>query len=483
MAIALSALMGKSFNDIYLERPVWALASTGTTGSMQQPVVALYGERNPYNPLSVEYSGNAKSRARSFLDESAQSNYTFYGNTSGPGASSALAPTSGTMGINTIATQTACLANFECFDNGSYGWYSAANADAYSLADRAGVVVGESNWRQMYDLVLTESGALYKDQVGSVYGYVTGANRPSINLALAATLGGSYAPGASWGRGQIAHNRNTGRLLVVQPVSGVNSTSLTFKCHLFDLRLKIGAATSIADIKAAMTDCTAAGSGRYRVFDITLSSAAIFYSTASDYDIANTMFVLCDDDSIWAFKEANSSAGAGQSHNVLWSITHTGDWLTGAYTGTAMLQQSTSTVYGSTNAAQYGPRHMNADDNSVIALYQHNYYYCVGANIAFVSSKAAGANKYNQFAGNANTHFYSIAPTGGPNFAMTRAGTATTINHDGPGAFIAHLDNTVLAATAHNPSFIGHMHPSMNRSTCYGVADIVLKVQPTSEWK
>ena len=481
MAIALSALMGKSFNDIYLERPVWALASTGTTGSMQQPVVALYGERNPYTPLSVEYSGNAKSRARAFQDENANSNFTFYGNASGPSATTGLSPTSGIMGINTIATQTACLANFECFDNGSYGWYSASNADAYSLADRAGIVVGESNWRQMYDLVLTEAGSLYKDVLGGVYGYVTGANRPSINLALAATLGGSYAPGASWGRGQIAHNRNTGRLLVVQPVSGVNSTSLTFKFHLFDLRLKIGA-TSIADIKAAMTDCTAAGSGRYRVFDITLSSAAIYYNTPTTYDIANTMFVLCDDDSIWAFKEANS-ATAGQSHNVLWSITHTLDWLTGAYTGTAVLQQSTTTAYGSSNGPEYGPRHMNSDDNSVIALYQQNYYYCVGANIAFVSTKAAGANKYNQFTGNTNTNFYSIAPTGGPNFAMTRAGTATSIDHNGPGAFIAHLDNTVLAAAAHNPSFIGYMHPSMNRSTCYGVGDIVLKVQPTSEWK
>jgi hypothetical protein len=44
------------------------------------------------------------------------------------------------------------------------------------------------------------------------------------------------------------------------------------------------------------------------------------------------------------------------------------------------------------------------------------------------------------------------------------------------------VDNSVLAGTAITPSFNGYMYPALASSTAYG-ANMVLKVQPTTEWK
>ncbi|MFK3740986.1 hypothetical protein [Massilia sp. TN1-12] len=482
MTLPLKNLIGATFSDLYPNRPVWALVSTGTTSSLNSPVYSTYGEQSNYAPLNVEFPGTAKSRARNFQDEMANSAYTFSGTTAALTLTGVVSFNAGMLGICQTGTQTGCLANFEAYDNGNYGWYSSGNSSAFQLATDSGTIVGESNWRQCYDLLLTSTGKIYKDEIGGVSTTATGGNRPFIDLENSAIPNFVKYGTNSWGRGQIAHNRNTGRLLVAQPIGGTSGTKITFRLHLFDLQNKISRNTTIAQLKQWMTDATVAGANRYRYVDVDLASPQCYYGgTAITHDCADTQFALCDNDEIWAFKSSdNASIGQNTYGNVLFSINLTnGTWLTGTYAATARVNYSGTGNAGLQFNAYYGARHMNSDDNSVIAFYQQAYYYVCGYSLAMVSTKSAGAQDYNYGSNNTGAMF-SIAPAGGPNFVMSSASTA---NSDGIGPVIGFLNNETLAATAVTPSFVGYMWPGYNRSTCYGTADIVCKVQPTTEWK
>lgn len=478
MPIAVNNLIGQTFNDLYAQRPVWAIASNTASTGAAAPVVALYGEASPYNPLNVEYPGSARARTRSFTDEMANAGYTFCGNASASSSSNGWSPSSGYFGIN-VNTQTGCLNNFDAFDNGNYGWYGT-NSDTQTLASVSGIVVGESNWRQTYDLILNNSGRLFKEEIGGSYTSATTGNRPFIDL-VADLTGGQFpsVAGNPWGWGQIAHNRNSGRLLIAQPNGGSNGTSLTFRLHFFDLQLKIGRATTIAQIKAAMQACIANGSGRYRYTDVVFNNARCYFSSNTSYDSIDTQFVLCDNDEVWAFKSSECANTGSQYGNALFRVNLSGGtWLTGTYAATFAVGFNGTTQYGLTNNGhQYGVRHTNSDDNSVIALYQHYYYYSGGYHIAFVSSKNAGATSYN-YAVADSSEAYTIAPCGGAGFVLCHS----SYNNDSYGPRIGLVDNQILNATLVTPSFTGYMYPSLNSSTCYG-GNMVLKVQPTTEWK
>jgi hypothetical protein len=478
MPIAVTNLIGQTFNDLYAQRPVWALASNGTASSANAPVVSFFGEANPYVPLNTEYSGVAKSRTRNFQDEMANTNNTFYGSTT-QNSSEAFTSTSGFYGVS-VNTQTGCLNNFDAFDSGNYGWYGSQNSQAPQLAAISGVVVGESNWRQCFDLILNASGQLFKEEIGGGLVWATGGNRPKITMG--SDIGGQFTAAnvANFGLGQISHNRNSGHLLIAQPNGGVNGTSLTFRLHFFDLQLKIGRATTIQQIKDAMVAAAAAASGRYRYADVTLANTRCYFGSNATYDSIDTQFVLCDNDEVWAFKSADCGNTNTSSGNALFRINLTGGtFLTGTYTPTFVVGFNGTTQYGNANSSIYGARHMNSDDNSVVAMYQHYYYYNCGYHIAFVSTKNAGATSYNYSVNDGATgETYTIAPSGSANFVMCHSG----YNNDGYGPRIGFVDNSVLAGTAITPSFNGYMYPALASSTAYG-ANMVLKVQPTTEWK
>lgn len=476
MPTALSNITGQSFNDLYPQRPVWAIASNGTSAN-NSPVMAVFNEFNPYNPINVEFSGNAKTRARNFQDEMANSSYMFYGSTS-QASSNSWSASSGYFGIH-VSTQTGCLNNFDAFDNGNYGYYQAQSAQADALAVRSGTIVGESNWRQCFDLVLTNSGYLYKEEIGGALPWVTGGNKPFINMNT--DIGGQFASAGAgnWGLGQIAHNRNSKRLLVVQPNGGSSGTSLTFRLHFFDLQNKIGRDTKIAQLKAWMVAAAAVGSWRYRYVDVVFSSPNCYFSANTSYDSNDSQVVLCDNDEVWMFKSADCANTGSSYSNVLFRVNLSGGtWLTGTYAATSAVAFSGTTQYGNQNGAMYGARHMNADDNSVIALYQHYYYYCCGFNLAMVSTASASATNFNYAVNQSTSDGFTIAPMGGPNFVMCDS----SYNNDSYGPRIGFLNNETLAGTNATPSFQGYMYPSYNSSTAYG-ANLVLKVQPTTEWK
>lgn len=469
----LATLINDAFNDVYPKRPVWAIVSSLP---LSNPNVSLFGEDNAFVPISVEGAGSVRARVRGFTDE-LTSSYGPGGVTTAPTATGAHVPTSGLYGVY-VSTQTGCLNNFEAPDNGNSGVYDANSSLASTLALYSGIVVGEANWRQIYDLLLTPAGLLFKEQIGSGYNAASSAAKARINLVT--DLGPAYTPAlATYGFGQIAHNRNSGKLLIAQPMTGSNGVSMTHRLHIFDLRMKIGADTQLADIKAAMVTCTQAGSGRYRYVDVVSADTSVYWTDNISADIADSQFVLCDNDDIWLYKSAES-AGTATAPQSLFRINVTGGtWLTGAYASTFVMRFARQAItYGSVAGTFYGAKHLCSDDNSVVALFQQNYYYCGGINLAMVSSKSAGALDFNTYTPGVIATQYTIAPSGGPGFILCNS----SANNDTAGPTLAQLPNTVLNGTAQTVNWQSGLWPAVNSSTLYG-ANFVCKVQPTTEWK
>lgn len=478
--LALQTAVNQNFNDLYAKRPVWALASNGLSlASAPDPMVALYGPLNPYIPLSVEFAGSAKSKTRSFVDSMVAAAQYFTGYQTQQVAATLFTPTQGSYGI-TVNSQTGCLNNFEVPDNGNYGFYGSIAANADTLATESGVVVGESNWRQCFDLMLTPSGYIYKETIGGGSQTAVGSNRPFINMN---TVTGFVTAGAgNWGYGQIAHNRNTGRLLVVQPNGGVAGTSLTFRLHFIDLQNKIGVATTVAQLSSWIT-AACGNAARYRYQDVVFSSSACFYTSNTSYDSADTQFVLCNNDEVWAFKSAETNSTGAAYNNALFSVNLSGGtWLTGTYAATARATFATTTTFGRQTAPMYGCRHLNSDDNTVVALFQHSYNYLGGCNLAMVSSASAAASAFNYYLVSTAVGF-TIAPTGQANFVLCESSVTNTST----GPVLGFVDNQVLAGTSIPVTFTGNLWPSLFTSVAtyantFG-SNMVLKVQPTTEWQ
>lgn len=470
----LASLINDSFNDIYPKRPVWAIVSSPAAGS--NPNVTLFGEDNPYVPISVEGSGSIRARVRGFVDEQTQS-YAPSGVATAPTLTNAHNPPAGLYGVY-ASTQTGNLVNFEVPDNGNSGSYNADASGASQLALYSGIIVGEANWRQIFDLLLTPTGLMFKEPIGAGYNAATGNSKSRINMN--ADLGPAYNPSlTTYGFGQMCHNRNSGRLLIAQPVAGVNGTSLTFRFHLFDLRMKIGADTTLDQIKAALVACTQTNSGRYRSVDVTLADTSVYWADNTTRDIADTQFVLCDNDEVWAFKSSDVTGGANSPQALFRINLSAGTWLTGTYTPTFVMRFTVgATSYGSYSGNLYGAKHMNSDDNSVIAMYQHSYYYCGGVNMVMVSTKSAGSTDYNSYTTGVVSTYYTLAPSGGAGFVICTSSN----NNDTVGAVLAFLPNTALAATPYTITTQAYLWPTAATSTWYG-GNFVCKVQPTTEWK
>jgi hypothetical protein len=245
--------------------------------------------------------------------------------------------------------------------------------------------------------------------------------------------------------------------------------------------MKISRTTTIAQLRAAMIAACVTGANRYRYQDVRFSHSSCYFNANTNYDIADAQFVLCDNDDMWMMKPSNSAnTGASYSPSLFRVNVSGGTWFNGTYTATFVLNLSDSNVYGNQQSDFYSAKHMNSDDNSVIALFQHYYYYCCGCNIFYVSTKSAWTADYNYQQQAQTNYFYSIAPAGGPNFVLSRTGAQ---NMDGPGCSIGFVCNETLSATGASPSYLTHLYPVYGASTSYGVSNIVLKVQPTSEWK
>jgi hypothetical protein len=474
----LSSMADQSFSDIYTKRPVWALVSSGGVGI--NPIFSTYGEDNPFVPISVEGQGSSRSRARPFVDEQTAT-YVFTGATTSPAFTGTASPNSGLNGCN-ASTQTACLNNFEVPDSGNAGAYSAVGSGADILATYCGTIVGESNWRQIYDLAMVgTTGAIYKDPIGGGSSTVMSQTRDRITMAT--EMGTEFAPvaGMNYLQGGICHNRNTGRLMIPQANGGTSGVSLGFRLHFFDLQNKISADTTIPQLRGWMNDATKAGSGRYRYVDVTLQDSSVQYVDGLTLDSLFSKFVLCDNDDVWMYKSADISATASASYgNCLFSIIKgAGTWKTATYTALAVMKWTGGTrQYGGSTGLAYAPRHMNSDDNSVIAMYQAGYYYVSGQNMAMVSTKNAVIDNFSAYAPGAVAITHSVAPAGGPSFMVC----INSANNDAAGPSLLYFKNDLMKGVAVTPNTQSYLYPSVSSSTWYG-GNMVCKVQPTTEWK
>ena len=452
MPITLSTKTGSpQFNNAFNQRPIWAMVSS--TGGSSTALVSYYG-KNPYQPLrtpALAYSG--------FYTEALNSNFGF-GAGSASVSTGGFSPSTNGWGISCFRN-TSCWNNMRFTDDGVASEYDASKSHIHSM--NAGMVIGEKNFHQTYDLMLTRTGRVYKTPLFST-SLDIGTTADFVDFGA---IGGNKTDISNvYGFGQICHNRRSRKLLIARPISGSNGVSVAFKLYLIDLQMVIGATTSIAEIRSAVTAAISAGSSRYLEATLSFSDTAVAYSAGTGYSSNDwSKFVLCDDDSVWLM----TTGGAGA--NVLFKATRSGNTYT-----TAKVDVGTGTRNAPSDVNWInGPAHTVSDDNSVVAVYQPYYSGWGGATIYLLATTSVTTGY--QRVSEESTDNISIAPAGGPSFIMTKA-----VNVDSTaGPTFCFLPGAVMSTTAYNPVWLNGMHPALSASTNL-TGFMAVKVQPTVEF-
>lgn len=484
----------EQFNNMFDNRPVWALASNNTLGTAQ-PVLSYFDEDSHLVPM-LTTGPQATDRSRSFATE-VGSTYGFSGQTGYYTLSSAANPATGYLNIN-MFHQTSTMANFEAY---SSGWSDYFNGTLCAQIPRFAVpIVGEKKWRQIFDLSF-HNNRLYKSAIGNVWqGILQNDNVVLTDVTQAAGV-------VPWNVDNLvraAYNRNNKTIMFFEAMSAVASASagtLTLKAHTLRLSKKIGADTTCAEIRDMMVKALKNLAGNtYAAPTFTLAN--IGWADATLPGMQNTQArqsftpVLCNDGSLWIKVDGHNpsylmfpllSAELFGDFETLTPLAQ--DVVHRRYAGGAP-----STFYGSASSStyHYGTSYTMSDDNTVVALYQHAYQYIQGAVVFFCPTESAKANvrpaMFSDLGASANP--YSIAPCGGPSFVMCESGR----NQDGGlGAYIgkvelqhtAYIDmnnaTAGVAPLAVTPQWNGGIYPTVSTSTLQG-GNQVLKVMPKFEW-
>lgn len=477
MTTKLSYLAGTrdGFNRSYDKRPVWGIASSSAASAV---LLNTFAADNPFVYQSFEYSAAGaanprNSKVQSQTTEISQNSY-FLGATTQP-TTGGISPTIGAFGVSCFG-QTAAVANFDALDNGTFGFYNGGLcADNLNYG---AVVTGEKSFAQSFELYAAGIGTastvnMTLAPIGGAFAYVTDPTANSQMFNVKAMSGFQAANTSGKNIGMMAHNRNTGKLALIErsATSGnENAGAQTYRLHLFNLHHKIGMATQTSDLQNWIGAAIATGGADYKTFDFTLGASL---TTASYEESCKLKVVLCDDDTLWLVENAN--LGGSSNAMQLWRILTDGS---GNYVAPAQVATSAamSVTYGFDANAYYGMRHMNSDDNTRVFVYAPNYYYIGGINGFVLGTDTATGNNYLNYS-YSNSTSTSIAPAGGKLFVICNSGS----NQDGAGPRVSFLDTTVLNGAAKGGgTFAAGLYPSLATSTWYGGV-MTLKIQPTND--
>lgn len=487
---------GQLYNGFYPKRPVWGIIATtnGTAPSTTNNFFYTFSRQNPFTPQSFDYmSGSSQANValgrRIAQDEISVSGYYFAGNTSTQQTSQSWSPSGSFYGCQNIS-QTG--ANFY-FDANDTGWSQFYDTTQRGLVfPTSGVVIGEPNWNQTFDLIAWD-GRIMKIPIGVSQRYVdtpnvnsdfffastqvyTGAGSPTgtgagigVSTMTSDATTGSNA-NARRNRGMICHNRRTGKLAYLE----ATGTNFVYRLHIVDLQNQIGQSTTNAQILGWIDAAVAAGAARYKFYTLTFPSMS---QSVTQLQMQMARLVLCDDDTLWVhFWDKDNSSTGGTDR--LYRCTNTA-----TYAPVQVTTQSTTTSYGINDGVQYGNRHMNSDDNSRVALYNVWSQYLTGINAFIVNTYTAvtvGAQvQWMGYANQTGTGAFPIVPTGGKGFFVGDP----VANQDGAGVRGQFFNTTVLAGqTLSFQESTRFMLPTINQSTAYQ-SWAPVKVQPTLEWK
>lgn len=498
MVIALSNVFtnpGQLYNGFYPKRPVWGILATtnGSTPNTTNNFFYTFAKSAPLLPQSFDYMAGSSqpnvALGRRIGVNEVNSSFYFAGSTSQL-TSQTYSPTASFIGCQNVA-QTGANIYFDAYDTGLSQFYNTSARNTVFVS--SGVVIGEPNWNQTFDLVAYD-GKIMKLPLNAQSTWVT---TPNINadffFASNAVYAGYGSPtGTSAGlgvasmtsdattgsnasarrnRGMICHNRRSGKLAYLE----ATTTTHAYRLHIVDLQNKIGAATTTQEILTWINAAVAAGSSRYNFYDITFPSMTQNYLRLQ---MEMGRLVLCDDDTLWVHfwdKPASSTSGPDRLYRCTDTAT---------YTPALVDSQNTTTSHGIESGEVYGSRHMNSDDNSRVAIYNVYSQYLAGINAFIVNTYtavAAGANEqWMGYAVQTSTGAYPIVPVGGNAFF---AGDITA-NQDGASGARGHYFNTaVLSGQTQSFSLsVNNSLPTISQSTAYQ-SWVPIKIQPTLEWK
>ena len=441
------------YNSQFDQRPVWALVSSAGS-TTRTPLVTWYGQ-NPYHPIKMTLPVAT--------DLEGTTSYCFGSNPS-PVNSNDQNPSNGHWGI-TNCRNTASLMNFRLTTDGAMLDYGSVQS-GHSLASMdVGVVLGETGFRQDFDLLLTSTGILRKAQLYDVLVPTSAGALPCVNFA--ALAGNKTDTSNVYGHGQVSYNRKTKHLLIARPTAGA-AGSLTYRVYLLDLQLLISRSTTVDSISQAIT-AAIAQAGRYREMTVTFASANISYGTGTSCHTGFWgKFVLCNDDSFWFMPFGINTTtivaaqpGAGGAFAATPYVL--------SY-NTPLAVSGMSRHNPSDNNHLHGTAHMVSDDGSCVALYQPYYYYLAGAVVyTCPTASAVGPTLYTHAVA---TEQVSIAPAGGADFVMTRAANSDSAVGGYVGVFQGKGNGAANLA-----AFAAYMYPTLSQSTSSGSC-AVFKVQP-----
>jgi hypothetical protein len=503
MAIDLSNILtnpGQLYNGFYPKRPVWGILATtnDSTPNSTNNFFYTFNRRNPATPQSFDYmAGSSQANValgRRIGSSETSTSYYYAGSSGSQIGSSSWSPTQGFIGCQNIG-QTGANISFDANDTG-YSHFYRTDFHSGLTYTVSGVVIGEPNWNQTFDLIAWD-GKIMKLPIGVSQRYI---DTPSTNadfffasqqvyagVGLPTGVGGGLGSSgmtsdattgsnanARRNRGMICHNRRSGKLAYME----ATSTTGQYRLHIIDIRNKIGADTTTQEILEWINAAVSAGSSRYNFYTLNFPVS----QPMSQLQMQQVRLVLCDDDTLWVrFWDKDDSSNGG--FNRLYRCTNTS-----TYAPVQVSTQSTTTSYGLSQGNQYGQRHMNSDDNSRVAIYNPYYYYLSGINCHIVNTYTAvdvstttgTRTQWMGFADTSSTGGYPLVPTGGNGFFVGRHWN----NADGAtGIDGQYFNTTVLAGqTMSYTSNTLQMLPTINQSTSYQ-AWVPIKVQPTLEWK
>jgi len=408
----------------YAARPVWEYITQAGHATQFRTVFGPNDTVNyiEFSHMNATVNGRSRSWGRT-SDEVSNHNMWIGANATLGTDARSWSPKDGFWGITGFSQTGTCNNWYSSYTE--FG-YIDGNDSAQVLSRSTPVILPEAE-NQTFELItLDTTVGVYP--LGVTWGaHINNNMLPRVNLA---ELSGFQAAS-----GQVATNFGmasyNARIGVYVILLRTGTSGGSYRLHVFPIGKHVRGHTTFGELRQAFID---AMSG-YRFIDLTLNGLT---HTDNANDRYAHKLCLCDDGSLWVVVTDTSNATSNAQGLRVFRITDSVLSVDGPVTLSQYVQSGTSGAhYGLGASVHYGTRHMMSDDNSVMAVYTHYYYYLSGAVGRFlptdsVNNSAIGCRGFS-YADTGRPH--SIAPTGGSSFAICRGE-----NKDGAAAWLWFID-------------------------------------------
>lgn len=394
----------------FTKRPVWEYNTMNAVAANM--FRAVYSADDSINVLELSQLGSqSSSRNRGWLrgaDEAAQTHPIVGVTTANPINSSTWAPNLARWGIGGWGNTASC--NNWYTSTLEYGYIDGT--DSALVMRHSGIVLLPENENQNFELTLAGYTVKNLPIGATAAAHLNSPAFPGIELD---TLTGFNAEGLNpKNNGMMCYNARSGSFVAVYRIG---TTGSDYRIHVIPIGKGLRFDTSFNDMKKLFIE----GMDNYFYRDVTLAEHT---NTGDTEDNAGLQVIACDDGSAWlVLTDTNNNTTGGQGLRVF-KIESLSDLPSQSTLNQAVQSATHGGHYGLHTGNYYKTRHMVSDDNSVVAVYTHYYYYLPGAVGRLLSSASVNDPrvKMNGFSyALPNGYGFSIAPAGGSKFVMCYA--------------------------------------------------------------